>query len=156
MRPVWRSWRRDVRTVRLQAVPGDHRGRCLRRLRHDVGDRSGSGGRGLMAVTATHGAGIQSVTATHVIRPPDPAFDRGLPPRVGRYSSALATRILLHCYGRDVSTVLDLTYAAGGCWRWPVPADLTVVPNNWDPRADTPYHRDYTDNGFADRSWPGV
>jgi hypothetical protein len=96
------------------------------------------------------------VSIKRIIRPPDPVFDRGLPPRVGRYSSAKATQIALHCYGRDVSTVLDLTYAHGGCWRWPVPADLTVVPNNWDPSASTPYHHDYTENGFADRSWPGV
>jgi hypothetical protein len=68
----------------------------------------------------------------------------------------MATRILLHCYARDVPAFVDLTFAAGGCWRWPVPADLTVVSNNWDPRADTAYHRDYTDNGFADRAWPGV
>lgn len=91
-----------------------------------------------------------------LVRPPDPAFDRGLPPRVGRYTSAQALRLLLHCYGRDVSTILDLTYAAGASWRWLVPADLTVVANNWDPSADTPYHRDYTDNGFTDRAWPGV
>jgi hypothetical protein len=91
-----------------------------------------------------------------VIRPPDPLFDRGLPPRTGRYSSAMATRILLHCYGRDVSEIIDLTYAAGGCWKWPVPSDLTVVPNNWDLRAIASYHRDYTDNGFPDRSWAGV
>ena len=107
-------------------------------------------------VTDTATRAAMFVTDKPLIRPPDPAFDRGLPARVGRYSSALATRILLHCYGRDVSTFLDLTYAAGGCWRWPVPADLTVVPNNWDQRADTPFHRGYTGNGFADREWPGV
>src|SRR3954462_10579567 len=109
-----------------------------------------------MSVTATARHLSRPVTDRPLIRPPDPAFDRGLPPRGGRYSTALATRILLHCYGRDVSTVLDLTHAAGGWWRWPVPADLRIVRNNWDPRADTDYHRDYTDNGFPDCSWPGV
>lgn len=94
--------------------------------------------------------------AAGMIRPPDPAFDLGLPLRVGRYSTAKATQILLHSYGRDVWIFFDSTYASGGSWRWPVPADLTVVPNNWDPHADTPYHRDYTDTGFPDRSWPGV
>ena len=45
-----------------------------------------------------------------MIRRPDPAFDRGLPPRNGRYSSAQAMRLLAHCYFRDAHTALDLTF----------------------------------------------
>jgi len=97
-----------------------------------------------MTVTATvrHLAG--PVTDRAQIRPPDPKLgtDTGL--RIGRYSSAEAVRLLLHCFFRDAHTAVDLTYGAGQFWKPPYPPQLTLTTNSIDPNAPTDLHVDFT------------
>ena len=106
-----------------------------------------------MTVTAATSSPAASVTARPAIRPPDPVLgaDTGL--RIGRYSSAEAVRILLHCFFRDAHTAIDLTYGAGQFWKPPYPPGLTLVTNNIDPTAPTDVHVDYTATGFPDAAY---
>ena len=93
------------------------------------------------------------VTDRPPIRPPDPQLgaDTGL--RIGRYSSAEAVRILLHCFFRDAHTAIDLTYGAGRFWKAPYPPGLTLVTNNVDPSAPTDVHVDFRATGFSDAAY---
>lgn len=92
-------------------------------------------------------------TSRRLIRPPDPKLgtDTGL--RIGRYSSAQAVRILLHCFFRDAHTAVDLTFGAGRFWKPPYPPDLQITTNNIDPTASTDLHVDFTATGFADAAY---
>jgi hypothetical protein len=105
-----------------------------------------------MTVTATARDRGQTVTDRPLIRPPDPTI-RDTMLRIGRYSSAQAVRILLHCFFRDAHTAGDLTYGAGGCWKRPYPPGLKIVTNNIDPDAATDLHVDYTATGLPDLAW---
>src|SRR3954453_8690850 len=93
------------------------------------------------------------MTGLRLIRPPDPAFDRGVGVRIGRYTSAQAMRLLAHCYFRDAHSYLDLTYAAGGFWKGTRPQGLTIATNNLDPAARTDLHVDFTATGLADGAY---
>jgi hypothetical protein len=110
-------------------------------------------------IAARVGVTPATVTTTQIvpirdrlIRPPDPMVDLGKTVRIGRYSSAAATRILLDAFFRDTDTCIDLTWGQnGGCWKGPLPPGLTLVTNNIDPKALTDHHVDFTATGFADR-----
>src|SRR5687767_9725248 len=106
-----------------------------------------------MSVTATALHTAPRVTDRPLIRPPDPKLgpDTGL--RIGRYSSAEAVRILLHCFFRDAHTVVDWTYGGGGFWKPPYPPGLTIVTNNIDLNAPTDLHVDYTATGQSDGAY---
>lgn len=95
----------------------------------------------------------EHVTARPQLRPPDPAFGSGLPPRTGRYSSAQAMRLLAHCYFRDCWSALDLTFGSGLFWKSPVPPGLTITTNNLDPSSRADLHLDFTDTGLPDGSY---
>jgi hypothetical protein len=99
---------------------------------------------------------MEPVTDRPLIRPPDPVLggDTGL--RIGTYSSAEATRILLHCFFRDAHTAVDLTYGAGRFWKAPHPPGLMLTSNNIDPNAPTDLHVDFTATGLPDRSYDAV
>lgn len=90
---------------------------------------------------------------TRQIRPPDPAFAGGIPPRTGQYSSAEAVRLLAHCFFRDAWTALDLTFAAGNFWRLGLPPGLMLTSNNIDQSAQTDLHLDFTSTGLPDESF---
>jgi hypothetical protein len=94
----------------------------------------------------------QPVTHRRLIRPPDPKLGANTGVRIGRYSSAEATRILLHCFFRDAHHAIDLTYGSGGCWKPPYPPGLTIVTNNIDPNAPTDLHVDFTATGRLDNA----
>jgi hypothetical protein len=64
--------------------------------------------------------------------------------------SAEATRRLVHLAFRDCHAALDLTYAAGGFWRDPLPPGLTVTTNTLDPSVTTDLHVDFTATGLPD------
>ena len=91
--------------------------------------------------------------ATRAIRPPDPKLGADTGVRIGRYSSAEAVRILLHCFFRDAHTAVDLTHGAGRFWTPPYPPGLTLATNNLDPSALTDLHVDFTATGFADAAY---
>ena len=102
-----------------------------------------------MAVTATTESRRRSVT-DRVIRPPDPKFSTKTGVRIGHYSSAEATRILLHCFFRDAHTAIDLTYGGGRFWKAPHPPGLAITANNIDPDAPTDLHLDFRATGLTD------
>ncbi len=106
-----------------------------------------------MRVTAAATFAAPARNGARPIRPPDSQLgdDTGL--RIGRYSSAEAVRILLHCFFRDAHTAFDLTYGAGRFWKPPYPPGLTVVTNNVDPSAPTDLHVDYTATGLPDAAY---
>lgn len=87
-----------------------------------------------------------------LIRPPDDAIT-GVTLTYGPYSSVEAARRLIHLVFRDCWTALDLTWAAGGFWRDPLPPGLTVTGNNLDPDADTDLHLDFTATGLPDGAY---
>jgi hypothetical protein len=105
-----------------------------------------------MTVTATALAPRSSVTDRPLIRPPDPAI-RDTMLRLGRYSSAEAVRILLHCFFRDARTCIDLTYGTGGCLKAPYPPGLAIVTNNLDLSVPTDLHVDFTATGLPDAAF---
>lgn len=86
------------------------------------------------------------------IRPPDPSIkDRTL--MYGSYSSAEATRRYIHLAFRDAHTAIDLTTAAGGFWKPPVPPGLAVTTNNLDPSSQADLHLDFTATGLPDGAY---
>jgi hypothetical protein len=91
--------------------------------------------------------------ARRLIRPPDPKLSGETGLRIGRYSNAETTRILLHCFLRDAHTAIDLTHGAGRFWADPYPPGLTIVTNNIDPEAQTDLHVDFTATGIPDGSY---
>jgi hypothetical protein len=98
-------------------------------------------------------APVAILPARRLIRPPDPKLDGETGLRIGRYASAQAVRILLHCLFRDASTAVDLTFGAGRFWKPPPPPGLTIVTNNIDPEAETDLHVDFTATGFPDDAY---
>ena len=88
-----------------------------------------------------------------MIRPPDPAFDRGTGNRISRYTSAQAVRLLAHCYFRDAHITLDLTFGAGNFWKPPTSPGLLVISNNLDQAAPTDLHVDFTATGLPDGAY---
>jgi ferredoxin len=87
-----------------------------------------------------------------VIRPPDPSI-KGRTLMYGPYSSAEATRRYIHLAFRDAHTAIDLTTAAGGFWRPPVPPGLAITTNNLDPTSSADLHLDFTDTGLSDEAF---
>src|SRR5215210_4609326 len=106
-----------------------------------------------MAVTDTRHRGVVPVTDKPLIRPADPKLDGDTGLRIGRYSSAEAVRIILHCFFRDAHTAIDLTYGAGGFWRSPYPPGLALTTNNPAPSVPTDLHVDFTATGLPDAAW---
>lgn len=87
-----------------------------------------------------------------MIRPPDPRVPE-TPLRLGAYSSAQASRILLHCFFRDAHDAIDLTHGAGQFWKPPYPPGLTIITNNIDPATPTDFHVDFTSTGLPDAAY---
>jgi hypothetical protein len=94
-----------------------------------------------------------SVTDRPLIRPPDSKLGTETGLRIGRYSSADANRILLHCFFRDAHSVVDLTHGAGQFWKAPYPPGLTLTTNNIDPAASTDLHVNFTATGLPDDAY---
>lgn len=105
-----------------------------------------------MTVTARALAAPVRVTGRPAIRPPDPRI-RGVTLAYGPYSSAEATRRVLHLAFRDAGTVLDLTFAHRGFWRDPLPPGIRLTGNNLDPAAPGDLHLDFTATGLPDAAY---
>jgi hypothetical protein len=93
------------------------------------------------------------MSSQRIIRPPDPAFERGIGMRIRRYTSSQATRLLAHCFFRDAHTALDLTFGAGNFWKGSRPPGLTVASNNIHPKSSADLHLDFTGTGLPDDSY---
>jgi len=106
-----------------------------------------------VSVTARTLDTTAGVAERRLIRPPDPTLRADTGVRIGRYSSAEAVRILLHCFFRDAHTALDLTHGAGQFWKPPYPPGLALATNNVDPNAPTDHHVNFTATGFPEGAY---
>jgi hypothetical protein len=93
------------------------------------------------------------VSELATIRPPDPSIIVSEMVRLGRYTSAQASRLILHCFFRDAQTALDLTYGAGRFWKLPMPPGLALTSNNLDPSSHADLHLDFTATGLPDEAY---
>jgi hypothetical protein len=112
-----------------------------------------------MSVTATAAPAPQVVPIRdRLVRPPDPAIlGRPLqimPERLVRSHGAV--RRLLHFAFRDGYSVLDLTYGAGGCWRRPLPPDISLTTSDGSPDIGADHHLDYRATGLPDGAYDVV
>jgi len=104
-----------------------------------------------VAATATRAA--PAAPERRLIRPPDPKLGADTGVRIGRYSSAEAVRVLVHCFFRDAHTAIDLTHGAGRFWAPPYPPGMTLATNTLDPNVPTDLHVDFTRTGLPDDSF---
>lgn len=98
-------------------------------------------------MTAAPARALPSRALGRPIRPPDPAVS-GTTLSYMPIGSSEACRRLLHLAFRDAHSALDLTFAAGRFWRDPLPPELVVTSNDWNPAAATDLHVDFRATGL--------